>query len=265
MIDFFQTLGIKRFVIADCENAETSSHKLLFEFFKEKDFLNLSAQIICFIGAKENQNKFYEDLTNLIQSKKISCNIFPIRIKTASKDALDKVIIAYLGMLMAQKPDAQFVIVSADNGYEAVVKHFVEMGIEIKREPVPKSEKPTAKTKANSKKTLEKKVASDTTEESSTETKKAKVNVEEKLQTEDKDKTSDADKRLEHIADKIISDLEKLKTPKPTTIASVKRRITKEDKSLSSPEKDKIVCKILEKLQNDDKIAIKSGAKITWK
>lgn len=249
MIDFFQTLGIKRFVIADCENAETSSHKLLFEFFKEKDFLNLSAQIICFIGAKENQNKFYEDLTNLIQSKKISCNIFPIRIKTASKDALDKVIIAYLGMLMAQKPDAQFVIVSADNGYEAVVKHFVEMGIEIKREPVPKSEKPTAKTKANSKKTLEKKVASDTTEESFTETKKAKVNKETDVLV---------DKNIETATTKIIQ-LAKKKRPKK--INTLRNKIENDNQNLTSRQIDLVV----NTLKNQHNMSVDTNGKIIWK
>lgn len=235
MIDFFQTLGIKTFVFADCENAETSSHKLLFEFFKEKDFFNLSAQIICFIGAKENQNKFYEDLTNLIQSKKISCNIFPIRIKTASKDALDKVIIAYLGMLMAQKPDAEFIIVSSDNGYEAVVKHFMETGIDVKQDSVPKPEKTIAKMTVKS--------------STITETKKTKINKEIDVLV---------DKNIETATTKIIQ-LAKKKRPKK--INTLRNKIENDNQNLTSRQIDLVVST----LKNQHNMSVDTNGKITWK
>lgn len=256
MIDFFQTLGIKTFVFVDCENAETSSPKLLFEFLKEKDLLNLSTQIICFIGAKNNQNKFYEDFANLIQSKKISCNIFPIRVKTIAKDALDKVLIAYLGMLMARKPDAEFVIVSADSGYETVVKHFTELGIDVNRESVPKPEEAIAKKKTNSKRTSGKKVMLDNAgakvkSATTTETKKTELN---------KTKETDVlvDTNIETAITKIIQ-LPKNKRPKK--INTLKNKIGNDNQNLTIEQIDLVV----ETLKNKYNMSVDPNGKITWK
>lgn len=235
MIDFFQTLGIKRFVIADCENAETSSPKLLFEFLKEKDFLNLSTQIICFIGADSNQNRFYDRFTKYVQQKEIACNISSVRIDITADDALDKVIIAYLGMLMAQKPDAKFIIVSSDNGYEAVVKHFVETGIDVKQDSVPKPEKTITK----------KKTKSSTT----TETKKTKINKEADVLV---------DKNIETATTKIIQ-LDKKKRPKK--INTLRNKIENDNQNLTDGQIDLVIAT----LKNQHNMSVDDNGKITWK
>ena len=54
MIDFFQTLNIKRFVFSDGDNV--NNPKTFIDFLKTKAYLDLETQIICFLGANQNQN-----------------------------------------------------------------------------------------------------------------------------------------------------------------------------------------------------------------
>ena len=46
MIDFFQTINIKRFIFADCDNA--SNAKLFIDFLIKNEYLNLETQVLCF-------------------------------------------------------------------------------------------------------------------------------------------------------------------------------------------------------------------------
>ena len=137
MIDFFQTLNIRRFVFSDGDNV--NNPKLFIDFLQKKDYLNLETQIICFLGANRNQNTWYNTATKYIQSLRkmsSSINITPIRIRTEAANALDMVLTAYVGLSMAQNAASEFVIVSADKGYDAVVEHFSSLGIAIRRESV---------------------------------------------------------------------------------------------------------------------------------
>ena len=137
MIDFFQTLNISRFVFSDGDNV--NNPKVFIDFLQKKDYLNLETQIICFLGANRNQNTWYNTATKYIQSLRktsSSINITPIRIRTEAANALDMVLTAYVGLSMAQNAASEFVIVSADKGYDAVVEHFSSLGIAIRRESV---------------------------------------------------------------------------------------------------------------------------------
>ena len=121
MIDFFQTLNVKRFVFADGDNV--NNPKVFIDFLNEKRLLELDTQIICFIGANTNQNTWYNTAVKYIQSlnQKTSFNLTPIRILTEGSNALDMVLSSYVGLAMGQNSRAEFIIVSNDKGYDSVV------------------------------------------------------------------------------------------------------------------------------------------------
>lgn len=133
MIDFFQTLNVKRFVFADGDNV--NNPKVFIDFLNEKRLLELDTQIICFIGANTNQNTWYNTAVKYIQSlnQKTSFNLTPIRILTEGSNALDMVLSSYVGLAMGQNSRAEFIIVSNDKGYESVVEHFGSLGVKINR------------------------------------------------------------------------------------------------------------------------------------
>ena len=133
MIDFFQTLNVKRFVFADGDNV--NNPKVFIDFLNEKKLLELDTQIICFIGANTNQNTWYNKAVKYIQSlnQKISFNLTPIRILTEGANALDMVLSSYVGLAMGQNSRAEFLIVSNDTDYESVVEHFGSLGVNINR------------------------------------------------------------------------------------------------------------------------------------
>lgn len=136
MIDFFQTLNVKRFVFADGDNV--NNPKVFIDFLNEQKFLELDTQIICFIGANTNQNTWYNTAVKYIQTlnKKSSFNLTPIRILTEGSNALDMVLSSYVGLAMGQNPRAEFIIVSNDKGYESVVEHFGSLGVQINRKSI---------------------------------------------------------------------------------------------------------------------------------
>ena len=157
MIDFFQTLNVKRFVFADGDNV--NNPKVFIDFLNEKKLLELNTQIICFIGANINQNNWYNTAVKYIQSlnQKTSFNLTPIRILTEGSNALDMVLSSYVGLAMGQNSRAEFIIVSNDKGYESVVEHFGSLGVQIKRLSISnikqKEKKASVKIKSESKTT----------------------------------------------------------------------------------------------------------------
>ena len=136
MIDFFQTLNVKRFVFTDGDNV--NNPKVFIDFLNEQKLLELDTQIICFIGANTNQNTWYNTAVKYIQTlnKKSSFNLTPIRILTEGSNALDMVLSSYVGLAMGQNSRAEFIIVSNDKGYESVVEHFGSLGVQINRKSI---------------------------------------------------------------------------------------------------------------------------------
>ena len=151
MIDFFQTLNVKRFVFADGDNV--SNPKVFIDFLNERKLLELDTQIICFIGANTNQNTWYNTAVKYIQSlnQKTSFNLTPIRILTEGSNALDMVLSSYVGLAMGQNSRAEFIIVSNDKGYESVVEHFGSLGVKINRISINNAKQPE---KATTSKTI---------------------------------------------------------------------------------------------------------------
>ncbi len=136
MIDFFQTLNVKRFIFADGDNV--NNPKVFIDFLNEQKYLELDTQIICFIGANTNQNTWYNNAVKYIQTlnKKSSFNLTPIRIITEGSNALDMVLSSYVGLAMGQNPRAEFIIVSNDKGYDSVINHFGSLGLKISRKSI---------------------------------------------------------------------------------------------------------------------------------
>lgn len=136
MIDFFQTLNIKRFVFSDGDNV--NNPKEFIDFLHSKNYLNLETQVVCFLGANQNQNTWYNNAIKYVQTveKSSAYNITPIRILTEGKNALDMVLATYIGLSMRENAIAEFIIVSNDKGYDSVVNHFASLGISIKRETI---------------------------------------------------------------------------------------------------------------------------------
>lgn len=136
MIDFFQTLNVKRFIFADGDNV--NNPKVFIDYLIQQNYLELNTQVICFIGANTNQNNWYNTAVKYIQSldKKTAFNITPIRIATEGSNALDMVLNSYVGLAMGQNPAAEFIIVSNDKGYDSVVNHFGSLGVSIERKTI---------------------------------------------------------------------------------------------------------------------------------
>lgn len=148
MFDIFQCLGIKNNVFCDGENISPDN---FVQFLVSENLLNINTQIVCLLGANQNQNEWYNSVINEVHALKkgISYNIFPIRINTEGKNALDMILASYIGVIMDKNPNANFMIVSHDLGYNHIVKHFSSLGILIKlvsevgSSPTPKKQNST--------------------------------------------------------------------------------------------------------------------------
>lgn len=134
MLDFFQTIGVKRYIFIDCENGTISNAEKTFKYLNAKCCFSLDTQILCMIGAGAEQNKWYENFCRYVNSLKVSCNIMPIRILTVNDNALDNVLSVYIGLTLAHNQNAEYTVIAFDKGYDAVIEHFQSANIKIKRE-----------------------------------------------------------------------------------------------------------------------------------
>lgn len=141
MIDFFQTLNIKRFVFSDGDNV--NNPKQFIDFIESMKYLNLETQVVCFLGANQNQNTWYNNAVKYIQKLKpgFSYNITPIRIRKEGDNALDMVLATYIGLSIRQNINSEFIIVSADKGYDSIIEHFSTIGINIKKVSIKNEDK----------------------------------------------------------------------------------------------------------------------------
>ena len=86
-------------------------------------------QIKVFLGA--SQSKISLELARALQS--FGSDAEYIQIVGSGSNALDFHIAFYIGRLAAEHPDAQFVIVSRDTGFDPLVKHLGTLGIACRR------------------------------------------------------------------------------------------------------------------------------------
>jgi hypothetical protein len=70
-----------------------------------------------------------------------SYNITPIRIRKEGDNALDMVLATYIGLSIRQNINSEFIIVSADKGYDSIIEHFSTIGINIKKVSIKNEDK----------------------------------------------------------------------------------------------------------------------------
>ena len=227
--------GMKHYVFADAENS-ASNISWFADFLKSNNYLSTDTQIICIIGADKSQNGYYENLKAKIGAQK-SVNLTPVRINESSKNAVDMVLSAYLGMAVALSPSAEFVIVSNDRDYSSVTNRFSDIGVHIREQ------KNTIKqdSKASNKKKI---------------SEKQKPNKKESAST-----ISDA--QIKEIANKIFNQ----KTGRPAKLKTLRKRVNqcKAQYKFTEKDLDSILGKVKDYLIFQNKISISAdGKEIIW-
>jgi len=90
---------------------------------------NLSVYILLFIGAK--QSKISLDLA--IKMKDLGEKAKFISLEQTGKNALDFLIVHYIGEYFAKDPEGYFHIISKDSGFDPLIEHLQKRGISITR------------------------------------------------------------------------------------------------------------------------------------
>jgi hypothetical protein len=115
-----------------------------------------------------------------------------IKVKVSGKNALDFFIAYYLGVYIRKDKNINFIIISDDKGYDALIKHLSENEISIKR--------------------IKYKNSDDNTEKKDNNT------------AENKNETSG---EIYEKCKTVLEQIKKEKGPKPSTLKGLKRRIKK--------------------------------------
>ena len=109
-----------RYILIDYENVQPKDLALLD---------GQPAKVIVFIGA--NQSKLPTELVLAMQPRGSDGDF--VRISGNGRNALDFHIAFYLGELAAKCPQASFHVISKDDGYDPLLKHLKDKGIEAHR------------------------------------------------------------------------------------------------------------------------------------
>lgn len=104
-----------------------------------------NARLKVFIGSK--QNKLPTELVKLREA--LGERFEWIWIDGTASNALDFHIACHLGEGLARAPQAEFVILSNDKGFDPLLRHLKSRGIKCKRDGKDKQAKPAAKTVPN--------------------------------------------------------------------------------------------------------------------
>jgi len=93
------------------------------------DIKEADAKIIVFVGMNQAKKSFTfaKDLLDSVSSVEL------LKVKGTGKNALDFFIAYYLGIYTREYKNTQFTICSNDQGYDPLIKHLSENGINIKR------------------------------------------------------------------------------------------------------------------------------------
>ncbi len=111
-------------VLVDYENVQPKNLAAL-----KGDQRDCGFQIIVFVGA--NQTRLPRDLVLEMQS--FGSDAQYIEITGSGKNALDFHIAYYLGKLAKSGSDDQFHVVSKDTGFDPLIRHLKENGIQVAR------------------------------------------------------------------------------------------------------------------------------------
>lgn len=91
-----------------------------------------------------NQGKLSVELVSLLQP--LGDRVEYIRMDTAGRNALDFHIAYYIGALASKDPAGQFHIVSADSGFDPLIRHLTTLGVSVKRRALSKPPAPPVAT-----------------------------------------------------------------------------------------------------------------------
>jgi hypothetical protein len=109
-----------RYVLIDYENVQPRDLALL---------NGQPAKVIVFVGA--NQSRLPTDLVLAMQPRGSDGDF--VRISGNGRNALDFHIAFYLGKLATEYPEASFHVISKDDGYDPLLKHLKQKGIDARR------------------------------------------------------------------------------------------------------------------------------------
>jgi hypothetical protein len=190
----------------------------------DKNIVETNTEIIVMVGMTQSNTaiNFIKEYIDNVSSIRI------IKVKAQGNNALDFFIPFYLGKYLERKNNRNkhYIIISKDDGYDALIKHLKENKINIEKKEYKKSD--------------EKKI-------------KELPEVKNKILINSK------------ISDKIKNVLDQIKRekgPKPSTLKGLKKRIKK---IFSNSISDKEIVEIINSLRNNDNISITNKDKISYK
>lgn len=231
--------GLKHYVFADTEN-DANNIPSFVAFLSEHKLFSKDSQIVCIIGADKSQKEYYEKLKKEVikSANQKVVHITPIQITDVGTDALDKVLIAYVGMAVPKSQDAEFIIISSDGGYAPVVNRLHNIGVNIRLERL----------LANKSKSKQSQKSTNVKDESNS--KQVKVNSRPKNLSE---------QMVEAICNKIA------KTTQPTTFKALKNLVNQLKKKYNFEKDDleHITMQVQSFLESSSKISV-IDKKITW-
>ena len=117
-----------QYILVDFENVQPESLPLQGD-----------SRVKIFLGP--NQGKLSVELVSMLQP--LGERVEYIRLETPGRNALDFHIAYYLGALASKDPAGQFQIISADSGFDPLIRHLTARGISIRRRGIPKPTAPT--------------------------------------------------------------------------------------------------------------------------
>lgn len=126
----------KNYVLIDYENVQPDAMAAL----EREHFI-----VLVFVGA--NQAKVTYEVASVLQ--RMGDRADYIKIDGSGKNALDFHIAYYIGRLSAKEPEAHFLIVSKDTGFDPLIRHLKSKKISVSRiksiADLPSSKKATSK------------------------------------------------------------------------------------------------------------------------
>lgn len=114
-------LAISHHIFVDFENVPTLDLSLV---------RDQPVELLILLGAK--QHNLPISLVKQLMQFKGQAQFIEVNI--SAKNALDFVLIYYLGQLACQKPDHSFYIISKDKGYDALVSHLHSKKVNVQRQ-----------------------------------------------------------------------------------------------------------------------------------
>jgi hypothetical protein len=193
---------------------ETNIIFIDFVQYIDDNLLKPNTEIIVMVGLNQNDIsiKFVKKNIDNVSSIKL------IKVKAQGKNALDFFITYYLGVYIRKDRNINFIVISNDGGYDALIKHLSENEISIKR----------------------------------IEYKKNNTILDKKDNSTIEDET-EIENGIDNKCETVLDQIKKEKGPKPSTLKGLKKRIKK---IFTNNITDDNVLKIIDLMKNNKNIEI---------